>query len=154
MLGRIGDPAGAPALRRALGLADDKARATAVDALRRVRDRDATPLVVPLLGDEDPEVRANVAQFLGDLGEPAHAEALRAALAKESSPATATRVACALSRLGDDMDARLKGDFVTGDQLERQAAAEELRRLNPAWPGDPLAPEELRRAAADGFRRR
>jgi HEAT repeat protein len=154
VLGRIGDAAAAPALRKALGLRDAKARARAVDALRLVGDREALDLVAARLPDEDPEVRANAARMLGEMADAKHLGALREALARETAPAAATRLSIALSRLGEDQDERLRRVFVEGEQLDRQAAAEELRRLDPGWAGDPLAPREQREAAAAAFRRK
>ncbi len=155
VLGNIGDPAAAPALRKALGLEDPKARARALDALRLLGDREAVPLAVERLGDADPEVRGSAARLVGVLGEASHREALSAALAKETAPGAIVLLACALSRLGDEGQVpRLLRIFVAGEQLDRQAAHEELRRLEPGWKADPLAPEEARSGAVGEFPRK
>ncbi|HEX5136823.1 MAG TPA: HEAT repeat domain-containing protein [Planctomycetota bacterium] len=154
-LGRIGDPAAAPALREALALADPKARARALEALRAVGDADAIPLAAKHLGDPDAEVRANAARLLGGTGDKGHVDRLRAALAKEAAPATIVQLACALSRLGDPAQvSRLLSILVEGEQLDRQAAYDELSRLEPGWKADPLAPKEDRAKAAAGFPRK
>ncbi len=155
VLGRIGDPAAAPALRQALGLADGKARARALDALRLIGDRDAVARAAGRLSDADPEVRAKAATLLGELGDISHRDALRRALASETAPATTTQLACALSRLGDtEQTPRLLAIFVDGEQLDRQAAYDELSRLSPEWKADPLASREERAAAAGRFPRK
>ncbi len=149
VLGRIGDLAAAPALRQALGLADGKARARALDALRLIGDKDAVAPAALRLKDADPEVRANAAALLGVLGDASHKDPLREQLAKETAPATMTQLAIALSRLGDTgQTPRLLSIFMDGEQLDRQAAYDELHRLAPEWKADPLAPREERAAAA------
>jgi HEAT repeat protein len=155
VLGRIGDPAAAPALRQALGLADGKARARALDALRLIGDKDALPAAAARLADADPEVRANAATLLGELGDASHRDGLRAALARETAPATTTQLLCALLRLGDtEQTPRLLAVFLDGEQLDRQAAYEGLHRLEPGWQADPLAPREERAGAAGGYPRK
>jgi HEAT repeat protein len=155
MLGRIGDPAAAPALRKALGLEDPKARARALDALRLIGDREAVAPAVDRLADTDPEVRGCAAKLVGELGGAGHLGALRAALAKETAPGATVLLACALSRLGDTGQLeRLLRIFVDGEQLDRQAACEELKRLEPGSEADPLAPREERAAAAASFPRK
>jgi HEAT repeat protein len=155
VLGRIGDAKAAPALRAALGLADGKARARAIEALRVIGDRGAAAAAAARLADDDPEVRGEAAGLLGDLGDASHADALRAALARETAPGTRARIVCALAVLGDEevVEHVLKL-FEKGEQLEREAARDALRRLDPAFDGDPLAPEEERAAAAERFRAR
>jgi HEAT repeat protein len=155
MLGRIGDPAAAPSLRKALALADPKARARALDALRLVGDREAVPLAVDRLRDGDPEVRGCAAKLVGELGDGSRRGALDAALAKETAPGATVHLACALSRLGDAAQVpRLLRIFVDGEQLDRQAAYDELHRLEPSWVADPLAPPEERAAQAERFPRK
>jgi HEAT repeat protein len=155
VLGRIGDPSAAPALRRAAGLADGKARATAIDALRRIGDRESLPTATARLSDEDAEVRANAAALLGELGDASHRDALGAALASEKAPATTVQLARALSLLGDTTQAdRLLAIFTDGEQLDRQTACDALRRLDPQWTADPLAARDERAAAAERFRRK
>ncbi|MFI5402473.1 MAG: HEAT repeat domain-containing protein [Planctomycetota bacterium] len=150
VLGRIGDPAAAPALRQALGLADGKARARALEALRLLGDKDAVEPAVARLSDPDAEVRANAAMLVGQLGDASRRGALAKALASETAPATITQLVIALSRLGDTgQTARLLDIFVAGEQLDRQAASDELHRLDPGWKADPLAPREERAAAAE-----
>jgi len=155
VLGRIGDPAAAGALRQGLGLKDAKARALALEALRLIGDRGALGDAVRLLTDEDPEVRTNAAKLIGSAGDPGYRDPLRTALAKETAPATTVYLAIALSRLGDtEQQARLLSIFVEGEQLDRQAAFEELCRLAPDWKGDPLASRDERAAAAAAFPRK
>jgi hypothetical protein len=153
VLGNIGDPGAAPALRKALALADPKARARALDALRLIGDKEAVPLAAERLGDPDPEVRGCAARLLGAMGDASGLDALRAALARETAPGATVALSCALSRLGDAAGqmARLLSIFVEGEQLDRQAASEELTRLQPGWKADPLAPKEERAAAAGAF---
>ncbi len=155
VLGRIGDPAAAPALRKALGLPDGKARARALDALRLIGDRDAVGLASERLSDADAEVRANAAKLIGELGDASRGDALRAALARETAPATTTQLAIALSKLGDaGQVARLLSIFVDGEQLDRQAAYDELKRFAPEWQAGPLAPREERTAAGGRYPRK
>lgn len=155
VLGNIGDPAAAPALRKALALKDPKARARALDALRLLGDREAVAPAVERLGEADPEVRGCAARLVGVLGDASHREALSAALAKETAPGAIVLLACALSRLGDAGQVpRLLAIFLDGEQLERQAAHEELRRLEPGWKADPLAKREARAGAAGEFPRK
>jgi HEAT repeat protein len=155
VLGMIGDPAAAPALRKALALEDPKARARALDALRLVGDKGALDLVVKCLGDKDAEVRANAARLLGETKDERYLDPLRATLATEAHPATVVWLRCALSRLGDAGQAsQILAIFVDGEQLDRQAAFEELHRLDPEWQADPLARKEDRAAAAERFRRK
>jgi len=155
VLGRIGDPSAAPALRKALDLADGKARARALDALRLIGDKDAVAIAVERLSDADAEVRASAASLVGELGDASRAEPLRAAQARETAPATTAALAVALSRLGDlEQVPRLLSIFLDGEQLDRQAAYEELKRLAPEWQADPLVPREERVAAAGRYPRK
>jgi len=154
MLGRIGRPEAAPALRAALTLRDADARAAVVAALTSIRDADARAAVLRCLQDEDGEVRANAARYLEALGGADARPALAAALAKEDAPGTATAMACALFRLGDAAQVdRLLQIFMRGEQLDREAARDALVAAAPAWKGDPEAPEGERAAAAEGYPR-
>jgi HEAT repeat protein len=152
VLGRIGDPSAAPALRSALDLKDPKARARALDALRLLGDKEAVAGAAKCLGDPDPEVRGCAARLIGLLGDETHREALADVLGKETAPGTIAHLSCALSRLGDAGQVpRLLGIFMDGEQLDRQAAFDELSRREPSWKADPLAPREARQAAAAEF---
>jgi HEAT repeat protein len=156
MMGRIADPAGAPALRAALTLADDDARAEVVDALRKIGDREARARIVPLLADPDAEVRAAAADYLGAHGGDADREPLRKALAAERAPGTITAMACALLARGDrTMVERILRIFVEGEQIERRIAAAALGTVAaPGWSGNADASREERAAAAERFRAR
>jgi hypothetical protein len=154
VLGWIGDPSAAPALRDALASPDAKARARALEALLTLRDVSAAPLAAERLADADPEVRAYAATLLGEAGDKGRVATLRQALEREKAPATTAKIVCALSRLGEDETARLLAIFADGDQLSREAAHAELRRLSPEWQADPLAPREARAVAAGRFPRK
>ncbi len=130
VLGRIGDPAAASALRSALAYADDDARAEAVRALLLVGDREARPLVRARLADADAEVRGFAARYLGTLGTDEDRPLLAAALARERAPSTVAEMLCALLRRGDrSVAGRLREVFRSGEQLDREAALAALEEV-------------------------
>ena len=130
MMGRIGDPRAAPALRDALKLEDADARSEAIDALVELGDAKARPAVLALLADWDAEVRASAAQYLGRLGKPEDGGALKAALEKERSPATRTRLWAALLRLGHlSAVPWLISSYLSGEQHDREHAQEALEEV-------------------------
>jgi len=122
----------------------------------------AAPLIRPLLGDDDPKVRAQAAAALGDAGAQEAGEELAALL--DDTLAVRHEAALALARLGD---ARAVPVLLAalGNRERALDAAEALSRLNAAaqpevkaalshelsrWLGDPLvkvrAAEALARA--------
>jgi HEAT repeat protein len=157
MLGRIGDARAAPALCEALNLADADARSEAIDALGKLAT-DARLAVLPLLADPDPEVRASAAEYLWIYGKPEDLDALRAALEKERSPATVTRLHGAVLLQGDEASApALCRIFVDGEQHDREAALRALELASGKTTGvtatDPKPRrEEAAREMAGWFR--
>ncbi len=69
-IGRVGLPAGIPALVGALGDADTDVRAAAAFALGLVRSKTAVEPLITALADAQPIVRARAADALGLIGEP------------------------------------------------------------------------------------
>ncbi len=123
MLGRIGDARAVPALLQALLSDDADARARALEALRKLKGKGALARVVTMLRDNDGEVRAEAARFVGVFGAEAHQAALRVALATETQPATRTAFLCALLRRGDaSVVPELKQIVRSGEQHDREAA--------------------------------
>jgi len=106
------------------------------------------------LGDEDPEVRAAAAHYLGNSGQRDAIVPLRAALTAEQRPNARAAMLIALLVLGEqDAIDRVLEVFVAGAQLERETAARELERVTGRKLGAAaLDPEEKRRAAAAAFR--
>jgi len=154
MMGRIGHPSAAPALLKALDSKDDDARAEALDALRLVGHFESSHLVVPRLEDKDPEVRAAAARYLGQFGGEAAKTALGEAIETEERPAARAAMWIARLRLRDDAaTAPVLEIFVSGEQIEREAAQAALeertgRKLEVGARGS----AEARRAAAAAFR--
>jgi HEAT repeat protein len=156
MMGRIGHPGAAAALRRATDFADADARAEAMDGLRKVGDRESSPIAIARLADPDPEVRAAAARYLGAFGDAASLPLLRAAVAKEKRPAAAAALWIACLRRGDEEAAgKVLDCFVDGEQIEREAAQAAIEE----WAGKPLPAGardaiEKRRDAAESWRSR
>jgi len=80
LAGVIGRIWGAPALIRALDLADPLIRRYAVKALGDLGDRQAIPALVATLADGDPVLRREAAWALGKIGDPSAERALTKAL--------------------------------------------------------------------------
>jgi HEAT repeat protein len=154
MMGRIGDPSAAPALREALRLEDADARSEAIDALKKLGDAEARPAVLARLEDPDAEVRASAAEYLWDFAQPEDRAALEAALRKERSPATVTRLHGALLLLGETSSAApLIEVFEEGEQHDREAAQGVLERAaGKQAPASATDPKERREEAAKEMR--
>jgi len=154
MMGRVGHPSAASALRKALDSDDDDARAEAIDALRLVGDSGSGAVIRPRLKDRDPEVRAAAARYLGRFGGETAKAALAEAVKTESRPAARAMMWIALLRNGDGaaLDPVL-AIFVSGEQIEREAAQAALEESGGRKLGSGATePEEARRAAAAAFR--
>lgn len=118
-LGRLKDPAGAPAVARFLetppeefffemdGLFDDEfpLRVQAARALCRMGGGKALPRLLELLSDPNPAVRRAVAAALPDLADPACIEPL-VELCGDPDPETAAAAIAALGRLADALPPR------------------------------------------------
>lgn len=83
---RIGDPASAPAIRRALSDPEATVRATAAGGIARLEGRRSLPWLRPLLADESSFVRESAARAVGAVGGAAAEAALAEALRSESDP--------------------------------------------------------------------
>jgi len=154
MMGRIGHIDAAPALRRALTVKDADARGEVVDALTLVGDKQAFEDVCKAIADEDPEVRAAVARYLGASGNAQANEVLRGAVKAEQRPNARASMLFALLALDEPgvIDDVLE-IFVSGDQLERQIAERELARATGRkLAATALDSKEKRSAAAAAFR--
>ncbi len=77
------------------------ARIAAIDIFARIRSLKASPLLLELLGDENPDIRARAAFALGAAGDPNSAEPLIAAL-KDKAWAVRAMAAKALGRLKEE----------------------------------------------------
>lgn len=99
-LEEIGDPATAPAVRRALADEDAEVRLYAVRALGRLGDRDSVSDLVERLSDEDPGMRKMALHSLGRIGD---GSAIPAILARLDDPVEDVRwnAALSLAVLGD-----------------------------------------------------
>jgi len=154
MMGRIGHMDAAPALRRALNVKDADARGEVVDALRLVGSKLAFAEVCKAIADEDPEVRAAAARYLGASGNAEANEVLRGAVKAEQRPNARASMLFALLGLGEPGVADdVLEIFVSGDQLEREIAARELARATGRkLAATALDSKEKRSAAAAAFR--
>jgi hypothetical protein len=72
-LEQIGDPAGAPAVERALADSDPEVRLYAARALGRIRGEGSVPALVTLLDDQDADLRKMALYSLGQIGDPSAA---------------------------------------------------------------------------------
>lgn len=120
-LGKLGDPAAAPAIEKGLSDAGEEAaltRYTCAWALGALQAAGSVPALAPLLDDPDPSVRQMTAYALGAIGTPAAATALAKALTDER-PAVRWTAAVWLGRRRDP------------------AALSVLRTLLAPGPGDP-----------------
>jgi len=100
-LGRIGDPAAAPALREALEDFDRAVRIEVIFALGQIPDRGAGEALLQILeSDPDPEVRGVAAEALGKLGDPGIWPALIERAAAEADPGVRGEIALAFWRAG------------------------------------------------------
>lgn len=97
-LGQIGDPAGAPAVRREASARSAQEQMWAIQALGRMRDHDSVPLLIDRLHSTDRTVRVFAASALGDIGDRAATVPLIEAL---GDPHVRRAAAGALARLGD-----------------------------------------------------
>ena len=100
-LARVPGPAADAALREALGAVDGPALAEVATALGERRDRASVPALAARLSHNDPAVRSAAAHALGQIGNPAAAQALTKALATAAKQEQAEVVrACLLCAEG------------------------------------------------------
>jgi HEAT repeat protein len=97
-LGQIGDPAGAPVIRREASSRYAADQVWAIQALGRMRDRESVPLLIERLGSTDRSVRRSAADALGDIGDRAATLPLIEVL---DEPYVRRAAAIALAKLGD-----------------------------------------------------
>jgi HEAT repeat protein len=154
VIGDIGRAEAVPMLRAALALEDRDARAQVIDALRKVGDK-TTTTVDDQIHDRDAEVRAAAARYLGATGDEGNRAVLRSALEQEKHTATSNEMLCAMLRLGDKRVApQVLERFVTGEQLDRQAAEAALNETGTRLEASALDPREKRAAAAERWQQK
>ncbi|MCU0915132.1 MAG: HEAT repeat domain-containing protein, partial [Planctomycetes bacterium] len=134
-------PEAGAALREALGRTSGPIEAGLIDSLGRRRDSAATPLLVPLLKDEDTAVAA--ASALGGIGDQAAAAALVAAR-DSRNPEVRQAVCQALLRCGDECLRR--GDKAEASRIYRGVleASPPMATRVAAWRGEVLSEDAQR----------
>ena len=115
----------------------------------QVGDPDSVPRLLPLLGDDSPEVRRAAAAALGCIASPAGAGPLAALLTKATEPLLVRRaVAAALMRAAHhDIQPQLLAALADPDPQVRGYAAEALGQV-----GDEAAIAPLKSLLSDGNR--
>lgn len=138
-LGRSGRP---DAVNRLVALLRDKQVQVAVGALRglgHARDPRAAASIVPLLAENDPELRSVACEVLGTLGDAAALPRLReVALERSVASLLATRALAALPR-SVEADAALCEVVGSGSAAEALAAGRAMQRRG-GCPLEPLLP--------------
>ena len=97
-LGQIGDPEGAPSVRREVRSRSATEQMWAIHALGRMRDRDSVPVLIERLHSTDRTVRVFAADALAEIGDRAATLPLVEAL---DDPYVRRAAASALANLGD-----------------------------------------------------
>jgi HEAT repeat protein len=131
----------------------DQSLACAALALGRIGDRRATAPLLPLLANEDPDVRRDAGWALGLLGDPKAKEPLLAAL-NGPDPRTHLPAALALAFMGDRRGTdRLVDALQSASEEERAQAAQALitvAREKPERLRDSI-PQLIRSAETDSY---
>lgn len=128
-LARIGDLAGAPALRRAVSSRTAIDQIRAIRSLGAMRDSRSVPLLIARLQSTDFAVRVFAADALGDLGDPAATLPLIEAL-EDSSARVREAAAIALAKLGDSQALEpIRRAHRSAKGLSRRRMGRSLRRL-------------------------
>ncbi len=124
-LGASSDPAAVPYLVQALGDADMRVKAKAIDACGSVRAGDATPVLVQMLvlRGTEPEVERRILASLGKIGDPRAAAPVKEYLGRDLDKATR---GTALFALGDIADPE---SLVFLETFERTEPDPTLKRI-------------------------
>ena len=126
-LGESTDPAAVPYLVQALGDADMRVKAKAIDACGSARAGDATPVLVQMLflRGTEPEVERRILAALGKIGDPRAAAPMKEYLGRDLDKATR---GTALFALGDIADPESLAFLETYERTEPDPTLKRIAR--------------------------